>query len=490
MENQENGLTLGDIFRVIKKRILWIAISTVIIFIIGTVALNFVYNKDKEYYTIGFEYHNTALTGSKYPDGTAFRYSDLITEDALKKIVESDSDFSDIDYVDMVKTDSIQFSLYTSDEDADVKESYEMLSVKVKYFKDINQAREFMHAIIQSPIEKAQSLMEELNYKTNLYAFDLCRTTYSDKISYLTSQKNYLDSIYNALIDTYGSYYTVNDGKLSDEYNGMTLKQLQNTLNNVFSSNDSSYLTSAVSANYFVLDSLTYDFTSNAVSKIQTLLQEKKENVKGIEELSSSLASLIAQIGTGSTEILAQQDVSSFQSNIASFVIRNNNIDRSVTDIWNQIHQLGQETENKAKQLLIGEGNTETTPGTLYRQLMDIVEDSVNTTNTITKEELDDLLTLYRTELETATEIAREVKIFVTENETAIIYKTYNPKKSGGINLFIGMALALVAGFVLTTFVFCCIDIPKAKEAARKNKGVVPVPAAAPAPEAAGISKE
>ena len=92
MENEESIITIGDIFRMIRKRIWAVAAVTVAFGILFFCLVQFWYNGNHQNYQMSYYISFPGLTAgpsqSTYPDGTAFRAEDTISLEILSQIKE------------------------------------------------------------------------------------------------------------------------------------------------------------------------------------------------------------------------------------------------------------------------------------------------------------------------------------------------------------------------------------------------------------------
>ena len=112
MENEESIITIGDIFRMIRKRI-WPVIAVTVAFgILFFCAVQFWYNNNHQNYQmsyyISFPGLTSGATQSMYPDGTAFRAEDTISLEVLNLVKEQgEGAFDSVDVEKMLEDDGI-----------------------------------------------------------------------------------------------------------------------------------------------------------------------------------------------------------------------------------------------------------------------------------------------------------------------------------------------------------------------------------------------
>ena len=132
MENIENdeGLSLSELFHIIFNRKWLLLIITAVITLIGTLGIVLIINNKKETYTADFTI-SFPTNNNVYPDGTRFNYLDMISYDNLKEVKDSNATFKNINIQDMYEKNHITIATTSNNTDETNKYS---ISVKGKYF--------------------------------------------------------------------------------------------------------------------------------------------------------------------------------------------------------------------------------------------------------------------------------------------------------------------------------------------------------------------
>lgn len=423
--NEDKSISFFDILHVIKKNI-WLVLGvTLVVTVVGTLLFYFVYNKSKETYSYNFEISTDAIVDGKYPDGTIFRYEDLISLDALKEVVNSNEDFKSIDYKDMLEKNKITITDYVDENSKTDSKKVEASNIKVitiyaKYFSDRIQASEFMKAIANAPLEKANNLTGELRYDSNLKAFDLCESSYENKVNFLKAQRDYLIEQYNLLSDVFNTKYSVQSSTLGLD-SGKSLADFQNDVLNTFTDETYSKLNNKIKSNY-----LTIDMDKSALeAKKASLEKQKTENEKILEELTLKYQELVGFLNPASSDIIAQQE-SSFQTEMATIVVTNAKIVNQIKDIDEKLKKFN------------GGGYNSVAEAELAEELVEI-----------------------RDSLEDRTELFAKVKELAMAKESKAIFKTNMPNLEGGMNVWLELLISLLIGFVLILIIVCIKDLPK-----------------------------
>ncbi len=465
---KEVGVTVYDVLNVVKKRIIWIVSVATAIFIAATLVTVFVYNRNGVEYTYGFEIVSSDLAGGKYPDGTIFYYGDLVSETALLKVRDSDERFSSIDVEKMARQGDIYLSYHQPDstketlapngDDVNEDKWYRTVTVKGKYFESKAQAAAFLRAALELPVKQSLSLAENVNYETDLDAFDACRTTYAEKIGYLRSQANANVAVYDSLIDLYGPDYYVSGFR-------DTLAGCRLSAKSVFTAADYNHLVGDADANYFVPRS-TEDYNRffyDAQNAVKIKKRQKEDNLRLIEELEKNVAVVT----------LAGEDIPSdaYSRKIAELKTENAAIDVEIGRLLGQTGQLLCEKRTDVRSEVWQEEFA------LYNALrMDCYGKQITEAELVLLYGKDrttfrENLAYFRDVLHKEAEKAKSIKVSVDSKETFVRFKSAEPVVSGVVNSYLVMALSFFGGFLLASVVFCCIDLPKVmrKRAAEKS---------------------
>lgn len=209
--NNDEGISLLDIIKVILRRKRIFCITTLAIAIIGILAIMLGYNKYMPSYAASFEYTYPSLINNEYIDGSKFDYRTLTSLDTLEQIKNSNSSFSSIDVEELYENDDIKIELVYDDEEEKTTYSY-YISIASKYFRSAKQAKDFIIALTTIPTNKNLELTETITHDSYLTLFD-DSNIYESQVSMLESQYNLLMSKYNNLIGFF-SDVVLSDGKV------------------------------------------------------------------------------------------------------------------------------------------------------------------------------------------------------------------------------------------------------------------------------------
>lgn len=414
-EYEEEGVSLGQIFKVIFRRWKLLLFITGLIFVFGVLGTQLIYNRLKVNYKTTVVYNVVGLSDGTYSDGSRFNYRDLVKLDALNKVKESNEKYKNIDVEALANKEKISISQNVIQDDTKTVTTVTFsISTKANCFKSVEIATEFMYDVLYAPVAKTIEIEKEANRKSNLTAYNLA-STYQNQINYLKNQLNYINEKYNYLISTYGDQQKTLEKRLS-EY-----KQV---LNSYFEQNTFDELENELIANNYVKD-----FNHNK----QELEIRRESLVKKISDNQNIIDSLYEQIKrlNGGNDIdvttLQSSDVfTPYTTQIANLTIANAQMENEISDIDQQIAN--------------GGGSA-----------ADI-------------QAFNDKLTSYYTKLDTETDLLHERIVTVTTDNVGIDYYGKAIESSGGISLLISALLFLVAGFVVAAIVNLIIDRKYLKE--------------------------
>ena len=421
---------MNNIFNVIKKRIWWILGAAIVFAVVFVCIIQFVYNPKKETYSAEFDLRLPG--GGVYPDKTELWLEDIIKIENLLDVKNESyvpeamrtNEYAGVDIEKMIDEDDIKFSRnIKSLEDGTFSYTY-TVEIHNKYFKNRDLARSFLKDVIQSPLEKAKSIAESMNYLERLYEYDT-QLTYSEKISALTLQKDYILSIYNDIKQLYGGTYVpkgLDSTKSIDDYT--------RELINVFNDTEKEYINKEINEKYYffdaerMLDNLNID-----ISLAQREIEKNNLLIDGqYEEMEKVIQKLPPED--------AVKQITSFTNKISEYRTLNDTLEDNISQYEAQKNSILNYTE--------GAGKAE-------------------------KEAFDSRLDDIRDNLEACTQTAREVNIATYNEKAEVNFANNNIKPKGGINVFVSIIIGAIAGFILSSAGAAVIDLSRNYSSARKK---------------------
>ncbi len=417
--NNEEGITLLQIFKVMLGRKLLLLIITLAITIVGTLAIVLGYNNLTQTYTTTFGYSNPNLFDDKYVDGSSFNYQTLIDEDTLKDLVKSDSEFKSIDIDQMIDDEGITITvnktINQTETEIIVSEKDYTITVNSKYFKNKKQAKAFVKAVTELPLKKNDQVIESVkndNYLTS-YASN---NDFISKANNLVSQYNYLMSSYKDLISNY-------DNMLVD---GMSLSSYQNNLLAFYNESSLSMLCDEIIANIYVLD---YETNKEEFNNQYEYYKNKYDlNVKTINALQEKVDYLLSKSSN-----VTSLELSDYNSKIAEYTIENI------------------EYQNKMKYYGNALGKYETTDS-------NYVVKATTEENKAFASKLDN----YYNEIKKFTDTYTSVSTSAIKSCDKAYYNSTNIVSiNGGISAVLAIAISLVLGLVIACITNLIVDRKK-----------------------------
>lgn len=230
---QDNGISLGDIFRTIAVR-KWLAlIIAAVITVAGTLAIYLGYNRMKQQYILefslvlpGIDINSAVYT---YPDGKTLQYADIVSSETLTAVKLSEKKFSDINVKSIVTKGDISVIRTVSEKQDEV---IYRLSVNADVFPSESLAADFLKAVVNVPREYVAQM--NLDYDVYL-SLSAQAEDYEGQLGLLVSQLDYLIKQYNSLIKTYGENVVANGKTLSSQLNEINSYKNKNTLGTLLS---------------------------------------------------------------------------------------------------------------------------------------------------------------------------------------------------------------------------------------------------------------
>lgn len=424
---EQSGMTIGDIFRIIFRRKWWVTGVTVLVLVVAVLLVQFWYNPMDRVYTLSYTIRTPESSQGLYPDGTVLRPEDSILLPNLEDVKsekytaedERTGEFSDIDIVSMVDKDGITLTStvpVVTEETTVVEPTVYTLTAEAKYFKNSDQARHFLRAVAEYPVNTAKEIVHGMGYSFYITLSDTA-TTYEDKIDYLVSQRDYLSNLYNTIRDKFGASYRPLGP--ADKTIGNYIEELST----VFDTRVQNAYYNTVTANYYVYDTDNYEATSSA-----TIAATRLE----IDNNNAIIAALEEKI------VQLQQDghdlgqIDAYDVLIAQYVEKNAQLEIEIANL--------EEAANRIE---------------LYSD--------PSTAEGKAKAEFDAQLLSTRDRLAELTEGAKALNIATYDRESRIQYVNNAIKVDGGMNVVLAGLLGAVFGFIVVSVVVLIADTPAYK---------------------------
>lgn len=405
-KKEEDGLSLGELFRVIFNRKWFVLLGTIGITIIGVLIIVLFFNKSKQIYVSEFTLNYPGIEEGRYPNGTTFNYRDIVSLDNLNVVKKSKDTFGKINVEEMYEKNDITISQTISTDGVAIVGEYS-ISVKQKYFSDSTVAKDFIIELVNVPISYAITSIQNMNYKTNLTNFNNA-VAYDTQIDYLVAQRDLLILGYESIISRYSPSFAFED---------KTLGEYLADINAYFSNNKINTLYTELETNGYVKNIDSYIETIEL--EIRALEIEQEDNNKMLAALKKELADLVAIFGNSNT-----QTYETFNERIVDLTIRNIEIERELIVLNRYKDDTG--VSNK------GTADFEEKLNQYYVDLSKFTDDYVDAIS----------------------------KIYVA-NSKVIFHNNSITLRDGGMNIAVGCALSMILGLLLSSCVVLAVDLPK-----------------------------
>lgn len=292
--NDENGISILDLFKVMYGRKLTILIATVLTVIVAVLAVTFGYNKSNSTYVSNFSYNNSEINSGKYVDGSSFDYRALASLEVLNAVKATDSIYASIDVDKMYEKGDIDVQInYDKNDLKDNYNVYYRIAIKKKYFKNEFLAKQFISALTEYPVNRTKTIAQNLNYNSNLTSFSKT-TTYESKLLFLQAQLELLDESYASMVEQFGDNI-INDKKLSTYKNELDLYFEDNsidTLKNELKSKCYVYITDDTINNLKTIKTNYLLEIANLEAQIKTIEAQIKRLLDAVKESNVSINQL------------------------------------------------------------------------------------------------------------------------------------------------------------------------------------------------------
>ena len=442
---EDEGVSLGQIFKVIFRRWKLLLFITGIIFVFGLLGSQLIYNKLKTEYSSTVEYNVVNVNEGKYIDDSKFNYRDLIQASVLNKVKESDEKYKKVDVEGLIKNENISIEKNTKDSN---QTSVVTFTVKVrgKYFPNSETAKDFIYDVLNQTVLNTISIIENSNHKMYLKAYNDAKD-YEAEINYLNQEITYLVGNYDKLVELYGDV----NSNISDKDNEKisTYKvALENEFNKQTNNNIITYKAIEDLRNELTAKNYVKDFKNN-----EEALKNKKASLeKKIEENNTTIKSLEDKIA------LYNSGKKSNEYTEAD-LMRSGNANDAFTPLTTELSKLQAENAKNLYDINI-----------IDAQLANQGGDA----NEIKSFEAR-LNKIYEA-LDKYADIYKNVSTSVVKNESNVAYTGKALEASGGLGLIISVLLFLVGGFVVAAIVNLILDRKYLKEGYNDNAKVIDSP--------------
>ncbi len=434
---QEEGVSLLSILKVMFGRKLLLLILTVAIGLIGTLLILFGYNNLKGKYVSSFTYSEPNLAVGKYVDGAAFNYGSLVATNNLYAIKESNNDFSSVNVDKMIKDNSISISREIEETTATSTTETVVtnrtitytITIDKKYFSSEDQAKKFIQAIVNTTIDENQTKIKYLSYN-NAIEFYTNTNILDQKVKYLREQYDFILNKYNNLSTVYNNYIVKSKNKSIAAYISefKSAFEVSNSIDNLYAN---------MLRNVYVLD---YTNMQDEYEELyNTYLTLYTYNDKKINELKTTINDIIQALPDSKKSDI---DMSKYNEEI----IKATSLKQEYLDMINYYSNVLEKLEPAEPNYIARASEADSQA---FLKKLDAAKDK----------------------LVEATNVLKEVEAEVLTDNNNVYYSYSNViDTKGQIKTILAIIISIVAGFVVGCIVNLVLDYRKigAKEEPKK----------------------
>lgn len=421
VEEEKEGISIGDIFKKIWHAKITLGVSFVVILVLGVFGIHYLYTKPNQIYTGSVTYQFKGSTEGLYPNGTTFDYRTMIEPEQLEAIKNSKEEYANIDIDKMLENNAISVSLLTGQATNENGETvtvdlpnYVSIQCSASYFDNETQAKNFLKDVLDAPSNLANSLYEAIDFESNLTLAHVS-LTYEDQIDYLILQRDLVIENYEELSSVFGrNAYT-------DKNSTSTITQTLTSIKSFFTTNNLSSLQTLATNEQYVKSAQEGEITQ-LTNELNRLVHEYNSNLNQINNLQTEWDKIT---NSGSTIISSPND---FLTAIYELTTANSKLYDRIETLS---QKLGYTLSNSSGKLVLNKNEGEQT----YKEATPSFKTQLNTITTN--------LTTYTEQLQLTTE-------YLYTNYAKPIYTlTSVVEISGGLNIFLNGAISFVVAAIL-----------------------------------------
>lgn len=478
-EESVNKITLANYFGGIKRFKWWVLGSTVLGTLIGFLAIRFVVNPAREGLKSEFGYNINVHFASgndnkteidadtvKYlADNSIFNYSDIISETRMTAVKESKDEYKSIDVNAILNSNAIELARdgYTDSTTGKMVYTYPeryTLTVKTKFFVNINQGKSFVKDLIEYQLKVAGDANN--SFTVPYYIND------SFESLALNARINTLEKQYKSIDNTYSTLYKdFTDNSLVAE--NLTLGVRYNTfkqsnIDGAFTKYDT--LKNEYYQNHYI--NPTTDTEAVLINRAEEHKNKIKDNLIEINIYNESIQNLIQN-----TTIITGESKNELQLKILELTEEINDLKLEVYKSANELKNLGYIVPENSEDITLDNVsaivyNTDAAAvGSI--QYVKGVNKPANWEDDCTKfvakvssyigglkKDADECNSAYH-------------YLYNTYKNKVNFYTTNFAVATGSVNIAIGLIAGLLAGYVISSIVTMAVHINKPVEKKEKK---------------------
>ena len=421
VEEEKEGISIGDIFKKIWHAKITLGVSFVVILVLGVFGIHYLYTKPNQIYTGSVTYQFKGSTEGLYPNGTTFDYRTMIEPEQLETIKNSKEEYANIDIDKMLEKNAISVSLLTGQATNENGETvtvdlpnYVSIQCSASYFDNETQAKNFLKDVLDAPNNLANSLYDAIDFESNLTLANVS-LTYEDQIDYLILQRDLVIENYEELSSVFGrNAYT-------DKNNTSTITQTLTSIKSFFTTNNLSSLQTLATNEQYVKSAQEGEI-NQLTNELNRLVADYNSNLNQINNLQTEWDKIT---NSGSTIISTPND---FLTAIYELTTANSKLYDRIETLS---QKLGYTLSTSSGKLVLNKNEGEQT----YKEATPEFKTQLNTITTN--------LTTYTEQLQSTTD-------YLYTNYAKPIYTlTSVVEISGGLNIILNGAISFVVAAIL-----------------------------------------
>lgn len=363
IDEEEEGVSLGDIFHVIWGRKILLGIITLVTTIILVIFVAFIYNPSKKVYVSNFELNFSGSDTNSYPTGRTFNYKNIASEEKIQKVIDSNEKYSFLDAKSIIENNNITISRENTDDGY-----VYTLTISGLRKGNTNLYRSFVRDLIDLTYDEIEDDINKINFIDDIEIYNSYKT-YDQSLVFLQNQYDKLKERYNNLLSVYNDSYVVNGKKLSSyvaEIDAFFLTTSFSTLLSIANKNNYVYdideYNKYVEYEKIALEKTYFD-NANRIDNLKTRYIELNQNGNSGESL-KSLADIIGQLVDDNSiienklndmgYILSGDEFIKVVSSVVAPTV-NEEFNKLVKSTYDNLHKFYLDYENNIKEIYHGQ---------------------------------------------------------------------------------------------------------------------------------------
>ncbi len=334
-ENVQEGLTFGEICRMMLHRIWYILGAAALVTVFAVLIVYFAVNPGARSYSMEFTLAFPTGSEYSYPDGEPFFYQSMVSAEYLNK-AKAGEGLSGINTDRMIRDNKISVSAETVTENGETKYTGRYtITAKSSYFSGAEQAEAFIRAI-------ANAVEQDMHDRAGLVSYAVSEETF--RSAPFEERLNLLAQERETLLDKYDQWIEVYDGAYRPKgENTPTLKESRAAVTALFGESVQEELENELKAGGYYYTADAEGSTEKFDAYKASLKAEYDRNKTEIEELrntgtaaqsvayTSFPAAVQTLAATSSTQkeggnIIVEQPALNVSQRLAELIERNANI--------------------------------------------------------------------------------------------------------------------------------------------------------------------